>query len=225
MTFTESCSGEAGHFDPGTAAARRRDPGPAVALVDGDRAGRLSMAAFLEGQGYRVLPFACGETFLAARPPEPLACLLLDFRMAGPGALDVLRALAGRDDAPSALVLAGRGEVALAVEAMKLNAADVLERPCPPRVLLRALERAAALRGQARAARAETSEARALIDALPPRHRQILAGMVAGSANKVIAWQLGLSVRTVEAYRARLIARLGVRRTAEVIRIAVAAGL
>lgn len=194
---------------------------PPVALVDRDPAARRAMAAFLEGRGFRVLAFASGGAFLAARPAEPPSCLLLDVG----SAIDVLRALADRDDAPAAVVLAGRGEVALAVEAMKLNAADVIERPCPPGVLLRALEQAAVLRGQANAAREEANEARALIDALPPRHRQILAGMVAGSANKVIAFQLGLSVRTVEAYRARLLARLGVRSTAEAIRIAVAAGL
>jgi two-component system, LuxR family, response regulator FixJ len=200
------------------------DSGPSrapVALVDRDPAVRRSMAAFLEGRGYRVLAYASGGAFLAARPAEPPACLLLDLG----SALDVLRALADREDAPATVVLAGRGEVALAVEAMKLNAADVIERPCPPRVLLRALEQAAVLRGQAHAAREETNEARALIEALPPRHRQILAGMVAGSANKVIAFELGLSVRTVEAYRARLLARLRVRSTAEAIRIAVAAGL
>ena len=150
---------------------------------------------------------------------------LLDMHMPGRNGLDVLRALAAREDAPAVLVLTGHGDIAMAVEAMKLKAADFLQKPYPPVALLETLESTLAEREQGRAARTPNSRARAQVDALTPRQRQVLAGIVRGQANKTIAWELGLSVRTIEDYRAQLLERLGVRCTAEAIRIGLDAGI
>ena len=206
---------------PGDDAA---DP-PVVAVIDDDERVRQSTVWLLEGAGYRVLPYVSGDAFLAAEMPERLDVALLDMHMPGRNGLDVLRALAAREDAPSVLVLTGHGDIAMAVEAMKLKAADFLQKPYPPLALLEALEDALAAREQGRAARTPNSRARALVDALPPRQRQVLTGIVRGLANKTIAWELGLSVRTVEDYRAQLLERLGVRCTAEAIRIGLDAGI
>jgi two-component system, LuxR family, response regulator FixJ len=230
MYMTEEFSAQADLFapDPGAtgAATGRGDPHlPIVAVIDDDEAARRSTAWFLEGEGYRVLCFASGDAFLAARLPQRLACALLDLRMPGRNGLDVLRALGERDDAPPTLVLTGHADLSIAIAAMKLNAIDLIEKPYAPEALLRALEAAAAQRERSRAARAAGRAVALKVDALSERQRQVLVGIVRGRANKMIAWDLGLSIRTVEAYRAQLFQKLRVRSTAEAVRIAVAAGL
>jgi two-component system, LuxR family, response regulator FixJ len=199
--------------------------GPLIAVIDDDERVRQSTVWLLEGAGYRVLPYASGDTFLTAPMSERVHVVLLDMNMPGRNGLDVLRALAARDDAPTVLVLTGHGDVNMAVEAMKLKAADFLQKPYPPVALLEALESVLAAREQERADQTPGSRARALVDSLAPRQRQVLAGIVRGQANKTIAWELGLSVRTIEDYRAQLIERLGVRCTAEAIRIGLDAGI
>lgn len=200
------------------------DP-PVVAVIDDDERVRQSTVWLLESAGYRVLSYVSGDAFLAAEIPERLDVALLDMHMPGRNGLDVLRALAAREDAPAVLVLTGHGDIAMAVEAMKLKAADFLLKPYPPVALLETLESTLAEREQGRVARTPNSRARAQVDALTPRQRQVLAGIVRGQANKTIAWELGLSVRTIEDYRAQLLERLGVRCTAEAIRIGIDAGI
>ncbi|MGZ8360353.1 MAG: response regulator transcription factor [Allosphingosinicella sp.] len=196
-----------------------------IAVIDDDGRVRQSLAWLLERAGYRVLPFASGDEFLASPQPERLDIVLLDIHMPGRNGLDVLRVLADRDDAPAVLILTGYGDVEMAVVAMKLNAADFLQKPCPPAALLQSVERALEAHSEVRAARFPGGNARARVDDLPSRQRQVLAGIVRGQTNKVIARELGLSVRTIEDYRAQLFARLGVRCAAEAIRIGLAAGL
>ena len=228
MDQMETFPAEAGQLDLdlGPAASARVEPdGPLIAVIDDERAARLSTAWLLESEGFRVLPFAGGEDFLAAPLPAHVACVLLDMRMPGMSGLDVLRALAGRDDAPPVVVVTGHADIAMVVTAMRLRAADFIEKPYAPEALLRAIRRSAASRAQSSAARAASCESRALVDRLPVRQRQVLAGIVGGRPNKVIAWQLGLSVRTVEAYRAQLFSRLGARSTAEAVRIALTGGV
>ena len=212
---------EADFVGPGVDAT---DP-PVVAVVDDDERVRQSTVWLLERAGYRVLPYVSGDAFLAAEMPDRLDVALLDMHMPGRNGLEVLRVLAARDDAPAVLVLTGHGDIAMAVEAMKLKAADFLQKPYPPLALLEVLEDALAARELLRAARTPNCRARALVEALPPRQRQVLTGIVRGLANKTIAWELGLSVRTVEDYRAQLLERLGVRCTAEAIRIGLDAGI
>jgi two-component system response regulator FixJ len=198
---------------------------PVVAIIDDDEGARKSTAWLLEGEGYRTMSFASGDAFLEARLPERLCCALLDLSMPGRGGLEVLRELKFRDVGLPVVVLSGQADLATAVAAMKLDAIDVIQKPYLPDTLLLALEGALALRSHWRTARAVDREARAKIDGLPGRLREVLIGVVRGKANKVIAWEMGLSVRTVEAYRARLFQNLRVRKTAEAVRIAVAAGL
>lgn len=211
------CAPSHGLARPGDAAT--------IAVVDDDDRVRRSTAYLVESYGYRALTFASGEEFLEAGPFDFLACVLLDIRMPGLSGLDVLRALAGRPAAPPVVVVTGHADTGLAVEAMKLRAVDLIEKPCRPQALLQSLARASAIRAQANAADRIRRDAAALTGRLTKRQEQVLRGMALGDANKVIAWKLGLSVRTVEAYRAQLLQRLGARSTAEAVRIAVMAGL
>jgi two-component system response regulator FixJ len=199
--------------------------GPVVAIVDDDPSARASTGALLEGEGYRVVRFASGDQFLEACLPEHLVCVLLDIRMPGRSGLDVLRLLSERTVRPPTLMLSGHADLELAVEAMKLGAVDFLRKPCPPRQLLRAVAHLAAVVERSRDQNEVDREMHRLVEALTKRQRQVLEGIVRGLPNKLIAWELQLSVRTVECYRADLLRRLGVRSIAEAVRIALAAGL
>jgi two-component system, LuxR family, response regulator FixJ len=183
------------------------------------------LSALFESAGYRVQTFANSDAFLAAPLPDSPDCLLLDMGAPGASGLDLLRILTRRGDAPSVLVIGGDGDVSLAVEAMKLGAVDFLERPCRPATLLEAIGRACALEEQRRHSAEAERRATARLEALSTRLRQVLRGIAMGKPNKIIAYELGLSIRTVESYRAQLLVKLGVRTTAEAIRIALAAGV
>lgn len=197
---------------------------PVVAIIDDDAAVRRSTGALLEAAGYRVRTFDSGDAFLAAQLPGDSDCILLDMRMPGTNGLGVLKALAGWQSMPPVLVLTGHGAIPEAVEAMRLGAFDFLEKPYPARGLVETIARAlnALPRGKAEAV---DPEARARVDSLSQRQLQVLQGILKGQANKIIAYELSLSIRTVEAYRAQLLEKLGVRGTAEAVRLAIAAGM
>jgi len=178
----------------------------------------------LERVGYRIRTFESGDAFLAAQLPGDSDCVLLDLRMAGTDGLGVLKALGAWESMPPVLMLTAHGAVPEAVEAMKLGAADFLEKPYPAEALLSAIG-AALETGPAGKAAAGDVSAVAKVGQLSPRQRQVLRFMLKGQPNKIIAYELSLSVRTVEAYRAQLLEKLGVRGTAEAVRLAIAAGM
>ena len=194
-----------------------------VAIVD-DVAASASTASFLEQAGYKVRTFASGDEFLAARPPGDWDCVVLAMHTAGMNGIGLLKALGAGESMIPVLVLTGQGAIAEAVEAMKLGAADFLEKPYPAEAFLEAVGRALAS-GPRRKKAVVDREAAARITALPQRQAQVLRGILKGQPNKIIAYELGLSIRTVEAYRAQLLERLGVRGTAAAVRLAVAAGM
>ena len=195
-----------------------------VAVVDDDDAVRRSTAMFLERAGYRVRTFESGDAFLASQFPGDSDCILLDLRMPGTDGLGVLEALGSWESMPPVLVLTGHGDVREAVEAMKLGATDFLEKPYPAEALLGEIDKAL-LSGPAGKASPVDAKAAARIGLLSPRQMQVLRGMLKGQPNKVIAYHLALSIRTIEAYRAQLLEKIGVRGTAEAIRLAMAAGM
>jgi two-component system response regulator FixJ len=182
------------------------------------------MCALLAHAGYRVRSYATGEALLEDGDfLDACDCLLLDIQLPGMSGLDVLKLLHARDGAPSVLVLTGAGAIPIAVEAMRLGAIDFIEKPYLPTALLDAVEKACGLAGERRVSGAAGREAASRLRQLSPRQRQVLAGIVDGNSNKVIAHQLNLSVRTVEAYRAQILAKLGARSTADAVRVALAA--
>ena len=195
-----------------------------IALVDDDPGVRDATAALLERDGHSVSHFESGESFLAAFPTTAFDLILLDIRMPGMSGIDVLRALHAHAVETPVIVLTGHGDIPIAVEAMKFGATDFIEKPYPADALFRSIRGALVVDRSTK----PDDKGRAFKDALAgltQRQRDVLGGIAAGKPNKIIAYELGLSTRTVEAYRARIFERLGVRSTAEAVRAAISAGL
>jgi two-component system response regulator FixJ len=196
-----------------------------IAVVDDDDAVRQSTGALLDRLGFDFQLFESGDALLEAGSLAGFSCILLDLQMPGRDGLAVLRELAGRGDSPPALVLTAHGGIPAAVEAIRLGARDFLQKPYDPDVLLAKIGEAMQQPRGAKPSTGVDTEAVALVAALSGRQRQVLHGIVRGLQNKVIAYELQLSIRTVEAYRAQLLDRLGVRGTADLVRVAIAAGV
>ena len=196
-----------------------------IAVVDDDDDLRRSTAELLKAEGYRVESFTNGAEFIASEPTDRLSGILLDIEMPGLDGIGVLGALQERGLKVPVVVVTGQGDVPTAVKAMRLGATNFIEKPYVPDELLRALHDA--LQGPAvrQMLPPDGGHARAKVATLTERQRGVLLGVMKGQANKVIAYELGLSVRTVESYRAQMLEKLGVRGTAEAVRIAIAAGL
>lgn len=197
----------------------------AIAVVDPDAQARAVAARLCEREGYRVLPFASGDEFLSAGPLGHVTCIVLDVSTPDRQGVEVLRRLGERATAPPVIVLTAHADIGLVVEAMKLHAIDLIEKPYQPEALLRAVGRARILTGEIGSAWQTRREAAELVERLTGRQQQVLHGIARGEPNKVIAWKLGLSVRTIESYRAQVLARLSARNTADAVRIAIAAGI
>ncbi|HEX8308065.1 MAG TPA: response regulator [Allosphingosinicella sp.] len=198
---------------------------PLVHLVDDDDAIRRSAGFMLKTSGYRVRPFASGiELLRQARGLEP-GCILLDIRMPGMDGLEVQQALREAGVALPVIIMTGHGDIGVAVRAMKAGAVDFIEKPFEKEVLLTALEQGfSGLRKEERN-RQKADEAELRIASLTPRERDVLVGLADGLPNKTIAYDLGLSPRTVEIHRANLMQKLGVHSLSEALRIAFAAGM
>jgi two-component system response regulator FixJ len=195
-----------------------------VHVVDDDAAVRRSLERLLDAAGFRAVSYETPMAFLAAAPGLSSGCVLLDVRMPGMDGLTLQAKLAKLDNHLPVVVMTGQGDVQTAVRAMKAGAVDFIEKPYEDEVLVKAIELALSLPRQSDRNR-EAAEAAQRVAALSPRERQVLDALVAGRPNKVIAYDLGISARTVEVHRARMMERLGVRQLAEAIRLAVMARL
>jgi two-component system response regulator FixJ len=195
-----------------------------VYVVDDDAGVRRSLERLLDAAGFNTLSYETSVAFLASAPSLLSGCVLLDVRMPGMDGLTLQARLAKLDNHLPVVVITGQADVPTAVRAMKAGAIDFVEKPYNDDVLIRAIELALSLPRQSDRTR-EAAEAAQRVAALSPRERQVLDALVAGRPNKVIAYNLGISVRTVEVHRARMMARLGVRQLAEAIRLSVMARL
>ena len=200
--------------------------GSMVYVVDNDEASRRDLCLRLQQAGYEVKAFASAQAFLEVAPVLVPGCVVLDTGAPEAGGLMIPKELkARRAGLPVIVIGETRGNSTVGVQAMKAGAVDFLDVPYRPEQLLDALASAqAGIRETAE--RNETMElARARIAALPVRERAVLDGLLAGGTNKTIARDLGLSPRTVEAHRARIMERLGAQSLPELVQIAVGAGL
>jgi two-component system response regulator FixJ len=195
-----------------------------VYIVDDDAGVRRSLERLLDSAGLRALSYDSPLAFLDAAVGLSAGCVLLDVRMPEMDGLTLQAWLAKLEVALPVIVITGQGDVQTAVRAMKAGAVDFIEKPYNDESLLNAIETALARAGRPDRAHA-AGEAKQRIAELTPRERQVLDALVAGHPNKVIAYDLGISVRTVEVHRARMMERLGVRQLAEAIRLSVMAGL
>lgn len=196
-----------------------------VHIVDDEAAIRRSTGFMLKVSGYDVHTWESGVAFLKEIRDVREGVVLLDVRMPDMDGLEVQQEIAARGVTLPVIVLTGHGDVGLAVKAMKAGAIDFLEKPVEKDHLIEVLDRAfGKLHGKAEAARL-TEEAQVLLGALTPRERDVLDGLAKGYPNKTIAYDLGISPRTVEVHRANLMTKLGVHSFSEALRIAFAAGL
>lgn len=196
-----------------------------IYLIDDDDAVRRSAGFMLQTIGFAVDSYASGATFLKDVARLAPGCILLDIRMPGMDGLEVQRALNERGIAFPVIVLTGHGDVNVAVGAMKAGAMDFIEKPFEKAVLLAALEEGFAQIERSDRHKARASEAALRLNVLTTREHDVLEGLVRGHPNKTIAYDLGISARTVEIHRANLMTKLNVRSLSEALRIAFAAGL
>lgn len=196
-----------------------------VHVIDDDEALRDSLAFLLHTAGLRVQTHASAAAFLAVLPNADLTCIVTDVRMPGMSGIDLLRRLKELGISVPVIVVTGHGDVPLAVEAMKFGAADFLEKPFDDDILLASVR--SALRQQAGEIKRQTERAEidSRLAALSPRERDVLGGLVGGHANKQIAFDLGISPRTVEIYRANLMDKMKAGSLSDLVRMALIAGI
>lgn len=194
-----------------------------IYVVDDDDAVRTSLDFLLKAAGYETTCFESAADFLKQLPLTDGGCIITDVRMPDISGIDLLKAVVASKHRIPVIVITGHGDIALAVEAMKIGAADFLEKPFDDEVLLASI--AAALKSNDDASHPDISGIRDRIEALSGRERQVLDGLVAGKANKIIAYDLGISPRTVEIYRANLMTKMEAGSLSELVRMALRAGI
>jgi two-component system response regulator FixJ len=191
-----------------------------IYIIDDDPAIRRSLERLLDAVGFQVASYATPKAFLGVAGDLPVGCALLDLRMPEMDGFEVQARLRLINPDLPVIVMTAQGDVQTAVRAMKAGAVDFIEKPYGDDALVAAIE-SALKDGAAKGRTDDIAAAAALIDTLSPRERQVLEALVAGQPNKVIAFDLGISVRTVEVHRARMMDRLGVRQLAEAVRLSV----
>lgn len=191
-----------------------------VFVVDDDEAVRDALSLLLESESLPCRCFASADEFLAAYEPGSAGCLLLDIRMPGKSGLELRDWLDEQGARLPIIFITGHGDVPMAVDAMRRGAIDFIQKPFNDEDLLKRVRQALASAADEHAERAEIDRVRENYDKLTPREREVMAQVVSGSVNKVIALDLDISQRTVEIHRARVMHKMGVRSVAELVRLA-----
>jgi two-component system response regulator FixJ len=196
-----------------------------VHVIDDDEAVRQSIEFLLRTSGVTARTYDSASAFLNALPTIDTGCIITDVRMPGISGIDLLRRLGEMRIKMPVIVVTGHGDVPLAVEAMKNGAVDFLEKPFDDELFLASV-RSALNRSQENATRdAERAEVEARLATLTNREREVLEGLVAGKPNKVIAFDLAISPRTVEIYRANVMTKMEAASLSELVRMALVIGV
>jgi two-component system response regulator FixJ len=191
-----------------------------VHVVDDDAAVRKSLAFLLASEGLPARLHESASGFLDDAPRIEAGCIVTDVRMPGIDGIELIRRLKERGIALPVIVMTGHADVPMAVEAMKEGAIDFLEKPFGDEVFLAAVRSALARQEKDSHHGTQITEIQGRFDALSERERQVLEGLVAGKANKAIAYNLGISPRTVEIYRANVMAKMQAKSLSELVRLA-----
>jgi two-component system response regulator FixJ len=195
-----------------------------VYVLDDDAAVLRSLERLLSSANFEPITFDHPHAFLMAAKTFKTGCVLLDVRLPGMSGLDVQAQLLQIRSDLAVIVVTGQGDIQTAVRAMKAGAADFLEKPYSDDALLGSID-AVFRQGNRSDHNLDIADAVRRVATLSAREREVLDGLLAGRPNKLIAYDLGISVRTVEVHRARMMERMGTRQLAEVIRLGVMARL
>lgn len=197
---------------------------PAVHLIDDDEAVRAALSFVLEMNDLPARTYPSAEAFLEIADRLSGGCVVTDVRMPGMSGLDLVRRLKERGVNLPVVVITGHGDVPLAVEAMRAGVIDFLEKPFDDEALVKSIRMALDAQSKTDALNAEKQRFEQMLQTLSAREREVLRGVVAGKMNKVIAYELGISIRTVEVYRANVMSKTQAHGLSELVRIALLAG-
>ena len=196
-----------------------------VYVVDDHKAVRDSLQALLVSAGWNAQTFASGDEFLAAFDPSSRGCLLLDLRLPDINGIDLQKRLTEQGSKLRTVMISGHGDVPMAVMAMKAGAVDFIEKPYTDDVILKCVEQNLAQSRHATEAAGSAEEIFDRIEQLTLREREVLEALLNGHANKMIAYRLGISPRTVEIHRARVMTKMEAKSLPHLIRMALTAGV
>ncbi len=195
------------------------DDQPTVFIVDDDPAIRFAMQALLDSVNLRHEIFPSGDEFLAAVSDHRPGCLVLDIRMPGLGGLELQQELINRGNELPIIFITGHGDVPMAVEAMQKGAIDFIQKPFRDQDLLDRIRDALKTDEQRRTQQQKHSEVADRVARLTKREREVFDLVVTGKPNKVIAYELGVSQRTVEIHRARVMEKMQARSLADLVKM------
>lgn len=198
---------------------------PVIYVVDDDDAVRQSLEFLLSTAGIKSRGFESGKAFLDALPQINSGCVITDVRMPEVTGIELLKHVRQHKPELPVIVITGHGDIALAVEAMKIGAIDFLEKPFEDDTLINAVKSALNNVADTGKRNAELGDIKEKLAALSNRERQVLEGLVAGQPNKTIAFDLGISPRTVEIYRANLMTKMAANSLSDLVRMAMLAGI
>ncbi len=193
---------------------------PTVFVVDDDEAMRNSLRWLIESVGLAVECHDSAESFLDSYYPGRSGCLLLDVRMPGMSGLELQEYLRRKEIDIPVIIITGHGDVPMSVRAMKEGAVDFIEKPFNDELLLDAIRNALAINEEQREKRARRAEVAARMATLTPREHEVMEMVTAGRSNKEIASALGVSSKTVEAHRAKVMDKMQAGSLAELVRMA-----
>lgn len=199
--------------------------GSKVFLVDDDPSVRKALTRLLSSFGYRVEAFSSAEEFLAQRIDEEDACLVLDVRMPGLDGMQLQNQLTEMNSSTPIIFITGHGDIPMSVRAMKAGAVDFLPKPFEADALLAAVQSAISRGREMHRLRRERDEIQELVGTLTAREREVMLYVVTGMLNKQIAYQLGISEKTIKVHRARVMEKMRAGSVAELVRLTEKIGL
>lgn len=198
------------------------EPDQCIYIVDDDEALRDSLVWLLESSGYKVCAYESAEAYLAEFTVDMTGCLILDVRMPGMSGLELFEALRARHCTLPVVFITGHGDVPMAVAAVKRGAVDFIEKPFGDRDMLGLIEESLAREREGRERRQQDAETARRLDDLTQREREVLDLIISGKLNKQIADMLGISIKTVEVHRARVMEKMAANSLAELVQSVIA---